>query len=60
MSVCARACSNSSTGFLTDMIPKMDELTRPGMPLATVLEFDELLDSSDMYMPAAPSFNNKL
>jgi hypothetical protein len=22
-------------GFLTDMIPKMDELTRPGMPRAT-------------------------
>ena len=22
-------------GFLTDMIPKMDELTRPGMPIAT-------------------------
>ena len=35
-------------GFLTDMIPRMDELTRPGMPHATVLEFDELLDSSDM------------
>ena len=64
-------------GFLTDMIPKMDELSRPGMPRATgqqaqqqqqqqqqqsfsicmrqtlthrisVMEFDELLDSSDM------------
>jgi L-asparaginase len=35
-------------GFLTAMIPKCEELQRPGMPEVTVEEYDPLLDSSDM------------
>lgn len=36
------------TGFLTRMIPQMEELARPGMPECTVEEYEPLLDSSDM------------
>ena len=36
------------TGFLTRMIPQMEELARPGMPECTVEEYTPLLDSSDM------------
>lgn len=35
-------------GFLTALIPKCEELQRPGMPEVTVVEYDPLLDSSDM------------
>lgn len=35
-------------GFLTRMIPRCDELLRPGMPEVVVEEYEPLLDSSDM------------
>lgn len=35
-------------GFLTGMIPRCDELLRPGMPEVVVEEYEPLLDSSDM------------
>ncbi len=35
-------------GFLTSMIPKCEELLRPGMPKVIVEEYEPLLDSSDM------------
>lgn len=35
-------------GFLTSMIPKCEELLRPGMPEVVVEEYEPLLDSSDM------------
>ncbi len=35
-------------GFLTSMIPRCDELSRPGMPEVVVEEYEPLLDSSDM------------
>ena len=35
-------------GFLPRMISTCDDLKCPSMPLATVIEYDPLLDSSDM------------
>ncbi|EER06278.1 L-asparaginase, putative [Perkinsus marinus ATCC 50983] len=35
-------------GFLTEKISHLEELKRPGMPDCTVVEWEELLDSSDI------------
>ncbi|KAF4673469.1 hypothetical protein FOL47_010521 [Perkinsus chesapeaki] len=35
-------------GFLTEKISKLEELKRPGMPDCTVIEWEELIDSSDV------------
>lgn len=34
-------------GYLTDQINNMEELQQPGMPEFTVLEYENLIDSSD-------------
>ena len=35
-------------GFLSDQLSRMDEVCKPDMPKFTVLEFDEIVDSSDV------------
>ena len=48
MQVGEDGCLRPKQGFLSSMIPHIEELQRPGMPAVTVTEYDPLLDSSDM------------